>query len=79
MVNQLKNSSIISKRNTLKSKVVKVSLFVFKGRIKEECVQAGPLCSPVSTSVPLKPYTATTGPLVYKRFFSMQIKANIGT
>jgi hypothetical protein len=51
MVNQLKNSSIISKRNTLKSKVVKVSLFVFKGRIKEECVQVGPLCSPVSTSV----------------------------
>ena len=43
MVNQLKNSSIISKRNTLKSKVVKVSLFVFKGRIKEECAQVGPL------------------------------------
>ena len=63
MVNQLKNSSIISKRNTLKSKVVKVSLFVFKGRIKEECVQAGPLCSPVSTSVPSCTYTYTRGPL----------------
>jgi len=64
MVNQLKNSSIISERNTLKSKVVKVSLFVFKGRIKEECVQVGPLCSPVSMSVRLYTYTTTRGPVV---------------